>query len=257
MATLKNKIILITGASSGIGKSCAEQFAAAGARLVLTARRIEKIQTLALTLKKNHGVECLALKLDVQDKKQVQRVIKNLPKDWKDIDIVINNAGLALGLEKFQDGDPDQWDIMIATNIQGLLYITRALLPNMITRKQGHIINISSVAGYEHYPHGNVYGATKFAVRSLTKSLRLDLMGTGIRVTEIAPGMVETEFSEVRFNKNKARAKAIYAGMTPLTPNDIADSVIFAATRPPHVNVELITVYPTDQASVTQVCRRK
>lgn len=254
MSTLKNKIVLVTGASSGIGKSCAEQFAVLGANVILTARRLDRITTLADSLKTQHHVNTLALKLDVQNREEVKTILEQLSAEWKNIDILVNNAGLALSTDLIHDSNIDNWETMIDTNIKGLLYVTHAILPGMIARNWGHIVNIGSVAGHEYYPRGNIYSATKHAVKAINKSLRLDLLGTPIRVTEISPGMVETEFSEVRWN-DKARAKEFYAGLTPLQADDIADAVVYATTRKPHVNVEEILIFPTIQASANHVYR--
>jgi 3-hydroxy acid dehydrogenase/malonic semialdehyde reductase len=254
MYSLKNKIVFITGASSGIGKACAEQYAAAGARVIITARRLERIQALAHSLQTAHQAEVLPLPLDVRDNAQVIALIKNLPQEWQQIDILVNNAGLGLTMNTIQEGDPAQWDTMIDTNIKGLLYVTHAILPTMITRNQGHIVNISSVAGHQYYPRGNIYSATKHAVKAISKSLRLDLLGRAIRVSDIAPGMVETEFSEVRLG-NKESAKQVYANMQPLSGDDIADIVLYCTTRKPHVNIEEILVFPTMQASANHVHR--
>lgn len=254
MSLLNNKTVFITGASSGIGKACAEQFAASGANVILAARRIDRINALAESLQKQHHIKALTLQLDVRDRDQVKTVIEQLPTEWKNIDILINNAGLALATDLMQESNIDNWETMIDTNVKGLLYVTHAILPNMILRKTGHIVNIGSVAGHEYYPRGNVYSATKHAVKAINKSLRLDLLGTNIRVTEISPGMVETEFSEVRWN-DKERAKEFYAGLTPLHADDIADAALYATTRKPHVNVEEIVIFPTVQASATHVHR--
>jgi len=190
----------------------------------------------------------LPLSLNVQDQSAVETLIAELPPEWQAIDILVNSAGFALSLDKIQDADPKNWDQMIDTNIKGLLYVTRAVLPGMIARDRGHIINLSSIAGHTYYPGGNVYSATKHAVKALCKSLRLDLMGTAIRVTEIAPGAVETEFSLVRFEGDDVRAKQVYQGYEPLVAEDIAETILFCATRPKHVNVSLLEVYPTAQA---------
>lgn len=255
MQNLKDKIVFITGASSGIGAACAEQFAALGAKLILTARRIERLKQLATKLEKQHSIQVLPLELDVRNKEQVATTIKHLPQNWQEIDILVNNAGLALTTDKIHESNIDNWDIMISTNLSGLLYVTRAILPGMIARNRGHIINIGSVAGHEHYPSGNVYSATKHAVRALSKSMRLDLLGTKLRVTEVDPGAVVTEFSDVRWN-DKERAKAFYADFTPLQADDIADAVVYAATRPEHVNISEMLIYPTDQASTNHLHRR-
>lgn len=248
MLNLKNKIVLITGASSGIGEACAKQFASQGARLILTARRIERIQKLAATLKKEYKTEILSIKLDVQQQTQVAQVIRELPKAWQAIDILINNAGLALSSNKIQDGKIQDWETMINTNLLGLLYVTHAVLPCMIARNCGYIINIGSTAGHDYYIGGNVYCATKHAVKAINKSLRLDLSGTAIRVTEICPGLTHTEFSEVRW-QSKERSDQFYSGLTPLSANDIADAIVYCATRPAHVNIEVMTIFPTAQAS--------
>lgn len=255
MLSLKNKIVFITGASSGIGKASAEQFAAQGAKLILTARRLERIEALAKDLRAQYGVEVLTIRLDVKDKMQVNDAVQNLPTDWKDIAILLNNAGMSLTNDKIQDGNIDNWDTIISTNLNGLLYVTRAILPGMIARNQGHIVNISSTAAHDYYPTGNVYCATKHAVRTLSKSLRLDLLGTDIRVSDVAPGMVETEFSVVRW-KDEEKAKQFYQGMQPLHAEDIADAVLYCTTRPLHVDVAEIVIYPLAQASANHVNRK-
>jgi len=254
MQTLKNKIVFITGASSGIGKACAEQFAVLGCNLIITARRIERLKELTNTLQQQYGVKVLPVQLDVRHNQDVKNVIEELPGEWKNIDILVNNAGLALALDPIQTGDPQNWDTMIDTNIKGLLYVTRAILPGMLERKAGHIINIGSIAGRGYYAGGNVYSATKHAVKAITKNLRIDLLGKPIRVSEIAPGAVETEFSEVRWN-DKEKAKQFYADFTPLVADDIADAVIYCATRKPHVNVEEVSVMCVAQASINQIFR--
>lgn len=247
--------VLITGASAGIGEACARAFAAAGARLVLTARRRERLEALAADLRDAHGTESLLLTLDVRDRDAVAAAIGGLPAEWAAIDVLINNAGLARGTDKAQNGDPAQWDEVIQTNVNGLLYITRAVTPGMVERGRGHVINLGSVAGHEVYPGGAVYCATKHAVGAITRGLRMDLLGTGLRVSTVDPGMVETEFSVVRFGGDQERADKVYRGMTPLTPADIADTILWVATRPPHVNIDEIIIKPTDQASATMVHR--
>lgn len=254
MQSLKDKIVFITGASSGIGKSCAEQFAALGAHLIISARRIERVKKLSAELIAQHSVKVLPIELDVRNRKMVEDTINQLPADWKNIDILINNAGLALSTDKMQDANPENWEIMIDTNIKGLLYVTYAILPGMIARNQGHIVNIGSVAGYDYYPGGNVYSATKSAVKAINKSLKIDVLGTQLRVTEIIPGAVETEFSEVRWN-DKERAKNFYSDFEALTPDDIADAVIYCTTRRPHVNIREISLLPIGQASANHVYR--
>lgn len=254
MFDLKKKTILITGASSGIGRACALRFASSGARLILTGRRIEKIQALAEQLSKEFATECLPLCLDVQDKDAVVNTLGSLPVDWRIIDVLVNNAGLALSSDPLQQGQFDNWDTMIDTNIKGLLYVTRTLLPTMVARGIGHIINIGSIAGRECYPNGNVYCATKHAVKAISQSLRQDLHGSGLRVTEIAPGAVETEFSLVRWS-DEDKAKAFYSDFNPLEAEDIADAVHYCATRPPHVDIAEMLIMPTAQASASLIHR--
>ncbi len=254
MTDLKNKIILITGASSGIGQACARLFAKQGAKLILCARRQERIENLAKELKELNNTQSLPLILDVQDKLEVTNLFDALPHAWQAIDILINNAGLALSSDPIQEGSLENWDKMIDTNIKGLLYVTRAVLPGMLKREYGHIINIGSIAGQECYPNGNVYCATKFAVKALSKSMRLDLIGSQIRVTEIAPGAVETEFSEVRWN-DKEKAKAFYEDFNPLFAEDIADAAYYCLTRPAHVDIAEMIIMPTAQAAASQIDR--
>jgi 3-hydroxy acid dehydrogenase / malonic semialdehyde reductase len=246
---LDDKIVCITGASSGIGEACAESFAEYGARLILIARRKEKIDTLAENLKVKFGTSSICFKCDIRKEEEVKNIIENLPKEWKSIDVLINNAGLARGTEKIQDGKPSGWDEMIDTNIKGLLYVTHYILPVMKEKKSGMIINIGSVAGIQPYVGGNVYCATKSAINMLTKTWQLDLNGTGVRVTNIEPGMVETEFSDVRFFGDKERAKQVYKGWTPLYAKDIAEAALFCATRPQHVSIHDMLIMATDQAS--------
>ncbi len=253
---LENAIVLITGASSGIGAACATLFARAGARLILAARRQDRLQELALDLQQAYGTQSYLLALDVRDGSEVQRALRSLPPPWAAIDILINNAGLSRGLDKLHTGVLQDWEEMIDTNLKGLLYVTRAVLPGMVERGRGHVVNIGSIAGRQTYPGGNVYCASKAAVRAISEGLKLDLLGTPIRVTEIQPGLVETEFSEVRFHGDQARAAAVYQGLTPLTAMDVAEVVVFAATRPPHVNISEVLLLPTDQASTTLVHRR-
>ena len=257
MQNLKNKIILVTGASSGIGQACAVEFARQGARLILAARRKDRLDELASKLIKEHKAEVLTISLDVRDQKAVQKAIEGLPAEWTNIDILLNNAGLSRGLEKIQEGDIRNWEEMIDTNIKGLLYVTRAVLPGMVKRNEGHIVNIGSIAGHEVYPAGNVYNATKFAVKALNKAMRLDVFGTDIRVTSIDPGMVETEFSLVRFRGDKQRADKVYQGVRPLKPEDVAEAVVWCCARPAHVNIEDMIITPTDQASPSMVNRKQ
>lgn len=252
---LKNKAVLITGASSGIGMACATYCAESGAHVLLCARRLDALQQLATELHHKYGVLTYAFELDVRNRKQVESTLQSLPDAWQCIDILVNNAGLAAGLDLFYEGDVDDWDNMIDTNLKGLLYVTRALLPKMVSRNAGHIVNIGSVAGHQVYPKGSVYCATKYAVNALSDALRMDLLGTKIRVSSIDPGAVETNFSNVRFKGDLARAAAVYEGMQPLSPNDVADAVLYCITRPPHVNISEVILMPTDQASATMTAR--
>ena len=249
------KIVVITGASSGIGYSCGKIFAQAGAQLILVARRQEKLEQLAEALTKEFLTKVYLLKLDVRDRLAVESAINSLPEPWKDIDILINNAGLSRGLSKLHIGDFQDWEEMIDTNVKGLLYMTRYIVPEMVNRGRGHVVNIGSIAGRGAYPGGNVYCASKAAVRAISEGLKQDLLGTPIRVTEIQPGLVETEFSEVRFHGDQKKAKNVYRDLTPLTGDDIADLVFFCVTRSPHVNISELLVVPTDQANATMVHR--
>ena len=254
MNLLTDKIILITGASSGIGQACARFFAAQGARLILSSRRVERLEELAQELTHQHNKEHYILPLDIRNKAMVKKQLETLPNELKAIDILINNAGLALDTLPLHQGIEDHWDTMIDTNIKGLLYISREVIPGMLERGRGHVVNIGSIAGHECYPNGNVYAATKYAVHAISKSMRLDLFGSPIRVTEIAPGAVETEFSEVRWN-DKQKAKDFYKDFQPLIAQDIADAVLYCITRPPHVDIEEMIIMPTDQASANHLFR--
>lgn len=256
MDSVKDKIVFVTGASSGIGAACAKRFAEAGSRLILLARRGDRLQELAGNLHRHWGTMVHCLTLDVRDRHAVMSQLTQLPADWQGVDILVNNAGLSRGLDKLQEGNLDDWEEMIDANVKGLLYVTRAIVPGMVERQGGHIINIGSIAGRHAYPRGNVYCASKAAVRAITQGLKQDLLGTPIRVSEIDPGLVETEFSEVRFHGDRQRAGETYHGLTPLTGEDIADLVWFCATRPQHVNISEMLVVPTDQATATQVYRR-
>ncbi len=255
MTALTHSLVLITGASSGIGHSCAYKFAEAGARLILIARRKERLEKLAAELKKRFKTDSYIDELDVRNRQAILEFSQKLPIEWQDINILINNAGLSRGLQKIHEGEFEDWEEMIDTNVKGLLFISRAIIPGMVERKEGTIINIGSIAGHDVYPGGNVYCATKHAVDALTKGMRMDLVGTPIRVCTIDPGLVETEFSEVRFHGDKERAKKTYQNITPLTPDDIADAVLYAATRPAHVQIAELIIMPTAQASATLVHR--
>lgn len=256
MISLRDKVVFVTGASSGIGRSCVRAFAAQGARVLMCARRAERLADLAGELKSAHGARTHYFQLDVRDRAAVEKAIAGLPSEWRTIDVLVNNAGLSRGMAKLQEGLHEDWEEMIDTNVKGLLYVSRAVIPGMVERGSGHVINIGSIAGRELYPGGNVYCATKFAVRALSKGLRLDLLGTPVRVSEVAPGMVETEFSLVRFHGEKAKADKVYQGFRPLAPDDIADAVVWCATRPVHVNVSEVVIMPADQASVMLVNRK-
>jgi 3-hydroxy acid dehydrogenase / malonic semialdehyde reductase len=256
MAVLSGKTVLITGASSGIGEACAEAFAGLGARLILTPRRRDHLEVLGRRLLDAHDTETLILQLDVRDVGIVTHLLGDLPPEWRAIDVLVNNAGLARGFQSLAEGDSRDWDEMIDTNVKGLLYVSRAILPGMIERGAGHVINIGSIAGSEPYPNGTVYCGSKAAVDAISRALRMDLVGTGIRVTNIQPGMVETQFSTVRFHGDAERAARVYRGVTPLTAADVADVVAFAATRPPHVNIDEIMLKPVAQASATLLARR-
>ncbi|GAB1442667.1 SDR family NAD(P)-dependent oxidoreductase [Ignavibacteriales bacterium] len=253
---IKGKIVFITGASSGIGMESAKAFAREGCKLILTARRIDRINILASELLNEFGTESLTLPLDVKKKEDVFTLFEKLPDDWKKIDILLNNAGMGKGLSPLHESDPEGWDEMIDTNVKGLLFVTKSVSNLMIKNGSGHIINVGSVAGREVYPNGNVYCATKFAVNALTKAMRVELYDKNIRVTTVDPGMVETEFSLIRFDGDEERAKNVYKGMTPLSPADIADTIIFCATRPAHVNISEVVIYPSDQANTTTVKRK-
>lgn len=259
MRRLEGKIALVTGASSGIGRACARALAAEGMRVIAAARREERLFALRDELVAEYGPEsCGALTVDLRDRKDVEQSLANIrDAGWERVEVLVNNAGLASGLDPVQEGDFEDWDRMVETNIRGLLNITRLLLPGMIERGSGHIVNIGSISGREVYPKGAVYCGTKYFVRALNRGLRLDLNGTGLRVTSVDPGMVETEFSLVRFHGDAEKAGTVYEGLTPLTGEDVADAVVWAVTRPPHVDVEEILLMPTDQASTMVVHRRK
>lgn len=246
-----NKTILITGASSGIGEGCARKFASQGARLILNARSTDKLRTLAEEMKQKYNSECYVLPFDVRDRDSAAAALNALPEEWKSIDILINNAGLAIGVDKEYEGNPDEWDVMIDTNVKALLSMTRLVVPGMIERGRGHIINIGSIAGDAAYPGGSVYCATKAAVKALSDGLRIDLVDTPLRVTNIKPGLVETNFSVVRFRGDKNKADNVYRGIRPLNGDDIAEVVYFAASAPEHMQVAEILVMPTYQATGT------
>jgi 3-hydroxy acid dehydrogenase / malonic semialdehyde reductase len=251
---MQGKIVFITGASSGIGAACAHTFAQAGARLILAARRLEGLQSLAAQLPSTTDV--YLIKLDVRDRPAVTQEIANLPSEWAEVEILINNAGLARGFDLFPDAEVTDWEEMIDTNIKGLLYMTRYIIPGMLDRGRGHIINIGSIAGHAAYPRGSVYCGTKAAVKLISEGLKQDLIGTPIRVSSVDPGLVETEFSVVRFHGDTAKAGKVYQGLTPLSAMDVADVIFFCATRPAHVNINDVVLMPVDQSSATLVHRR-
>ena len=253
--SLRDKIVFVTGASAGIGEACAEQFAAEGARLILAARRIDRVEALAAALKEKHDTESVSYCLDVRDGDAVQQVIGSFPDEWKGVDILVNNAGLSVGLDKIQDGVVDDWERMIDTNVKGLLYVTKQILPGMIARNRGHVINIGSVAGHGVYPRGSVYCATKFAVRALNEGMLIDTVDTQVKISAVSPGLVDTEFSAVRFKGDTEKAANVYKGIDALTAEDIAESVIFCATRPKHMNITDMVILATNQASGSVVHR--
>lgn len=246
---MKDKVILITGATSGIGEGCARKFASQGSNLILNGRNIQKLESLKEELEAAYGVEVLTLPFDVRDRKVAAEAVASLKGKWEDIDVLINNAGLVFGLDKEYEGDFDEWNIVIDTNIKGLLSMTRLVVPGMVKRGKGHIINIGSLAGDYAYAGGNVYCATKAAVKALSDGLRIDLVDTPLRVTNVKPGMVETNFTVVRFHGDKERADNFYKGIKPLTGDDVADTVYFAASAPAHVQIAEVLLMPTNQAN--------
>jgi 3-hydroxy acid dehydrogenase / malonic semialdehyde reductase len=255
------RTVLITGASSGIGRACAEAFAAAGDRLILVARRADRLEELAAELAASHGTVSLRVPLDVRDRERVsaglaaERLAADGP-EWAAVDVLVNAAGLAAGQEPLPGGDPDDWDRMLDTNVKGTLWVTRAVVPGMVERGRGHVINLGSIAGRETYPAGAVYCASKSALDSITRGLRMDVIGSGVRVSTVDPGLVETEFSIVRFAGDEQRAADVYAGMTPLTPQDVAEAILWVADRPPHVVVADMVLFPVAQASARMVHRQ-
>lgn len=256
MSRIAGRLALVTGASAGIGLACARRFAADGAHLVLWARRADRLEREAEALRHAHGVTVRTATVDVRDRRAVERAVQTLVDAGAVPDILLNNAGLAAGLDKLQDGDPEDWDRMIDTNVKGLLYASRAVLPHMVRLGRGHVVNLGSLAGHQTYPKGNVYSATKYAVRALTEGMHLDLVGTPVRVSSVDPGLVETEFSVVRFHGDAARAKAVYQGMQPLTAEDVAEVVSYVVNLPEHINVLDLVLMPTAQRS-TQVVYRQ
>ncbi|MBX6380707.1 MAG: SDR family NAD(P)-dependent oxidoreductase [Thermoflavifilum aggregans] len=244
-----SRIVCITGATSGIGRACAERYAQAGDDLIITGRRAERLQQLKQQLQDQHGVRVHALHLDVRDRASVENAFQGLPVEWQAVDVLINNAGLALGLQPLHEGNPDDWDVMVDTNIKGLLYVTRALAPGMIGRRRGHVVNIGSTAAKDTYPNGNVYCATKRAVEALSEAMRIDFLPYGIKVTAVHPGAVKTEFSIVRFKGDTHRAAQVYQGFQPLTPADVAEVIFYCTSLPPHVCINDLVLTPTAQAN--------
>lgn len=245
-----NKIVLISGATAGIGEALAWKFAENNCNLILTGRRADRLEKIKSELSQKFGIDVLTLNFDIRQLAEVEKAVQSIPEDWRKIDILINNAGLAAGVTPIQDGNYDDWERMIDTNVKGLLYLSRTIIPFMKARKKGHIINIGSIAGRQVYPNGNVYCGTKAAVQSITEGMRIDLVPFGIKVTQIAPGAVETEFSLVRFNGDAEAARKVYQGYKPLTAKDIADVTYYTTTLPDHVNINDLLVTPTAQANV-------
>ena len=243
------KTIFITGATSGFGKACAHSFAHEGHRIIITGRRADRLETEAENLLKMYGVEVLTLNFDVRDRDAVKLAIDSIPENWRNIDVLINNAGLAAGSDPLQDGNLDDWDTMIDTNIKGLLYVTKNVFPLLLQSEYPHIVNIGSIAGKEVYAKGNVYCATKFAVDALTRAMRIDMLSHGIKVSQVAPGAAETEFSQVRFKGDKEAAANVYKGFKPLEAEDISNAVLWITSLPAHVNINDMVIMPTAQAS--------
>jgi 3-hydroxy acid dehydrogenase/malonic semialdehyde reductase len=256
MASLQGKTVLITGAGSGIGRSTAIAFAREGARVLICGRRREPLEELRQTLTSAGAAAVHAFQLDVQNRAEVEEAIAKLPADWKDIDVLVNNAGLSRGLAKIYEDDPQNWEEMIDTNVKGLLYVTRSVVPDMVARGRGHVINLGSTAAYITYANGAVYCATKAAEKSISEGLKIDLMGTPVRVTSVDAGMVETNFSNVRFRGDEERAAKVYQNITPLQPEDVADAIVWAASRPAHVNIHTVVMTTIDQANSTVFNRR-
>ena len=247
MNRIEGRTALVTGATAGIGQACARAFAGRGVHLVLVGRRAERLEALATELRDAFGVAITTVVLDVRDRDAVTRAARMLDEQGVEVDILVNNAGKALGLDVLHEGDLDDWDEMIDTNLKGLLYMSRAFLPGMVNRDRGHVINIGSTAGRWTYPRGNVYCGTKFGVKGISEGMNIDLAGTRVRVSSVDPGLVETEFSEVRFHGDSERAAGVYRGYTPLSPNDIADAVLYVANAPAHVDIFNMVIMPTDQ----------
>lgn len=254
--SLKGKTVFVTGASSGIGAATALEFAKQGARLLLCARRVERLKELEAALHEAGATDVFSFSLDVQNREEVEGTLSALPAAWSEIDILVNNAGLSRGLTKVWEDDIQNWEEMIDTNVKGLLYMTRAVVPGMVKRDSGHVISLGSVAGHMTYANGAVYCATKAAEKSISEGLKLDLMGTGVRVSSIDPGMAETEFSVVRFRGDEQKAGKVYENITPLQPEDVADAIVWTATRPAHVNIHNVLITSIDQGNSVTFNRR-
>jgi len=247
--SLKDRIVFITGASAGIGAACARAFAAEGARLLLAARRVDRLEAMEVDLLEAGAAAVHAFSLDVRDRAAVERALAELPAEWQAIDVLVNNAGLSRGLDKLWQGQPQDWEEMIDTNVKGMLWVTRPVVAGMVERGRGHVVNLGSTAEDLAYPGGSVYCGTKAALKLINDGLRQDLMGTPVRVSDVGAGMVETEFSEVRFRGDTERAAKVYQNITPLQPEDVADAIVWAVTRPPHVNVARVLLTTIDQAN--------
>ena len=256
MTELKGKTTLITGATAGIGRETAKLFAKEGCNLILTGRREARLVELKEELEQGYGVSVSIHSFDISSRSACEEFVASIPREFQDIAFLVNNAGVGRGMDKLHEGSMDDWEEMIDTNVKGLLYVTRLIVPGMVSRNSGHIINVGSIAGQEVYPGGNIYCASKHAVHAISQALRMELVDTPLRVTEIAPGMVETEFSIVRFHGDKEKADNVYKGLDPLTGADIADLIVFAANRPAHVQINEIIVMPTSQATAT-IAHRK
>ena len=254
--SMKGKIVFVTGASSGIGAATAMEFARHGARLVLCARRLEKLQAMEAELRDAGAADLLLLEIDVRDRVVVKRVLGELPEAWRAVDVLVNNAGLSRGLTKLYEDDVENWEEMIDTNVKGLLYVTRAIVPGMVERNRGHVINLGSIAGHMAYANGGVYCATKAAERFISDGLRIDVNGTAVRVTSVDPGMVETDFSRIRFRGDAERAAKTYQNVDPLQAEDVADAIVWAATRPAHVSIQSVVLTPTAQANPFVLTRK-
>jgi 3-hydroxy acid dehydrogenase/malonic semialdehyde reductase len=249
MASLQGKTVFITGASSGIGRSTAIAFAREGTRLLVCARRLDRLEELREAFVAAGALAVHMFQLDVQNRADVEAAIANLPADWRDIDVLVNNAGLSRGLTKIYEDDPQNWEEMIDTNVKGLLYVTRCIVPGMVARGRGHVINLGSTAAYITYANGAVYCASKAAEKSISEGLKIDLMGTPVRVTSVDAGMVQTNFSSIRFRGDEEKAAKVYQNITPLQPEDVADAIVWAASRPAHVNIHTVVMTTIDQAN--------